>query len=502
LLEGTEGAAALNPFWSPDSRSVGFFSQGKLKKVDLSSGTVQVLCDAPAGAGGTWGPDGTIVFAPNISGGLFRVSSAGGTPRPVTSLDAAKQERSHRAPWFLPDGRHFLFLSQGPPRINIGSIDGPDRIELTDTQSRALYADGHLLLVRDGTLLAQPFDPASLKTTGEPFPVAEDVSYAPVAGAASFTVSTTGVLGYRTGIRNQLSELVWFDRKGTRLGAIGQHVDQANVQLSADGSRVAVSEWDSARDSRDIAVHDLVAGSQRKITSSAADEFHVVWSPDGSEVIFNSDRQGQLDIYRKVVAGGTEELLLDDPKNNAYPMSWSSDGRYLLYQTGAVASPTNNDLWALPLFGERTPIPIAQTSAAEIGGQFSPDGRWIAYQLGEVGGTSVAVVPFPGPGGPVRVSTGNGTTPRWSRTGKELFYSTQAGLMVAEVNGDGPVFRVGAVRPLFDVARRTAAWRGWGPPFNWDVSADGQRFLVNTATETLQPSPATIITNWTASVRR
>jgi serine/threonine protein kinase/Tol biopolymer transport system component len=516
ILADTEGSAPLAPFWSPDSRFVAFFSQGKLKKIDLNSGTVQVLCDAPSSAGGTWGPDGTIVFAPEISGGLYRVSSAGGTPTPVTTLDPARQERSHRFPWFLPDGRRFLFVAQGPPKVHIGSTEGPERTELASADSRAMYGDGHVLFVRDGTLLAQPFDAARATPTGEPFPVAEDVSYNPVPATASVSVSANGVLAYRTGIRTELSELVWFDRRGNRLSSVGERIDQTNVQLSPDGTRVAVSEWDPARDARDIAIYDLTQnGARRKVTLDPADDFNVLWSPDGASVIFNSSRQGQLDVYRRSASGGREELLLDDARNNVYPTSLSSDGRFLVYHTGIAASATGNDLWVLPLYGDRTPIAVAQTSVGEAAGQFSPDGRWIAYQANEFGQSSVVVVPFAAPGqgsgtstppaaraDRVRVSTAAGSTPRWRRDGKEIFYSTSTGLMAAEVNGDGAVFQVGAVQPLFDVRRRTAGVRGWGPQFSWDVSADGQRFLVNTATETLVPPPATVILNWTASLRR
>jgi Tol biopolymer transport system component len=299
------------------------------------------------------------------------------------------------------------------------------------------------------------------------------------------------------------------------LGTVGARVDQMHVQLSPDGARVAVSELDPTRNTRDITIYDLTRnGLRRKLTFDPADEFSVVWSHEGAGLTFSSNRKGKFDIYHKASSGaGAEELLLDDARNNVYPTSLSPDGRFLLYHTGYAASATSNDIWVLPLFGDRKPLPVVQTPAAETGGQFSPNGRWVAYQSSELGQLRVFVVPFSvsgkGSGGATtpegkwQVSTGIGTAPpRWRRDGKELFYATPDGLMAAEVNGEGSTFEVGAVRSLFDVRRRAVGWLGSGPGASYDVSADGERFLVNTAVEELVAPPATVVVNWTAGLRK
>jgi Tol biopolymer transport system component/tRNA A-37 threonylcarbamoyl transferase component Bud32 len=382
VLEGTDGAVA--PFWSPDSRFIGFQADGKLKKLDVANGgPPQPLCDAQTLVGGTWSPDGTIVFSPATTGGLMRVSQAGGTPSPVTTLDTARQERSHRWPWFLPDGRHFLFVSQAPTTIYVGSIDSADRTEVLAATSRAVYADGHVLFVRDGTLLGQPFDTRTLKVTGEAIPVADEVWYNAATAGSGVSVSASGVLAYRTGSTREASQLVWFDRSGKRLGVVGAVADQMNVGLSGDGRSVGVSLLDPIRSTRDIAIYDLARdGLRTRFTFDPADEWSVVWSPDGSRLAFNSARKnGQLDVYEKAATGaGAERLILDDPTNNVYPTSWSPDGRVLLFHNGNANSPTGNDIFALPMNGEpAAPVPIVQGASNETSAQLSRDGRWVAF---------------------------------------------------------------------------------------------------------------------------
>jgi Tol biopolymer transport system component len=282
-----------------------------------------------------------------------------------------------------------------------------------------------------------------------------------------------------------------------------------NVSLSPDAQRAAVSVLDSARNTRDIAIYDLARdGLRTRFTFDAADEFSVIWSPDASRLAFSSSRKGQMDIFQKASSGvGADELLLDHPMANAHPTSWSADGRFLLCTIG-------NDVWVLPLAEDKKPFPVVQTAFNETGGRFSPDGRWIAYQSNESGGgAEVFVIPFSprgqvggrtvATGGKWQVSTTGGNTVRWRRDGKELFYlSADDTLMAAEVNGDGAAFQVGVVRPLFEVRRRLAAWPPYGTGWNYDVSADGQRFLVNTVTEQATPTPITVVVNWTAGLKK
>jgi Tol biopolymer transport system component len=519
VLPGTEGA--LLPFWSPDNRFIGFFAQGKLKKIDVTGGPPQVVCDAEVGEGGTWNRDGTIVFAPNMGTGLVRVSAAGGTPVPVTMLDEAKQELSHYHPWFLPDGRHFLFVARGPGNppaqtIYAGSLDSLERTELVATNSKALYADGHLLFVREGTLLAQPFDSISLKVTGESFPATEDVGFNVIQARAAVSASATGTIAYRAAAAGELSQLVWFDRTGRQVATVGDPVDQMNVELSPDDTRVAVSVLDLATITRDLAIYDLARGGFRtRFTFDPEDEYFGIWSPDGSQVAFSSLRKGRIHTYQKAASGGVaENVVLADARENTYPSSWSADGRFIFYHTGNAKSPTLSDIWALPLAGGRKPVSVVQTALSEGGAQISPDGRWVAYRSNVSGGrTEVFVVPFRVPGqlsstaasprSTRQVSTAGGTNPRWRGDGQELFYlSSDNRLMAASVNGEGVAFEVGAVRPLFEVHPRTAEHRGQGPGSNYDVSADGQRFLVNTVAEQAAQAPITVVMNWTSALKK
>jgi Tol biopolymer transport system component len=291
-----------------------------------------------------------------------------------------------------------------------------------------------------------------------------------------------------------------------------------NVTLSPDGMRVAVSVLDPTRNTRDIEIYELARdGLRTRFTFDPADEFLAIWAPDGSRLAFSSSRKGRLDIYQKASSGvGSEDLLLADGMNNTYPWGWSPNGRFIVFSNGNSNSPTGNDVWVLPVGGDHKPVSVVQTPFNEAQSQFSPDGRWIAYQSNESGGSNeVFVVPFSAAGsGPAptatsttagkwQVSRAGGSTPRWRHDGKELFYmSADNRLMAAAVNGQGAAFQVGAVTPLFEVHRRLTGYRGYGQGYNYDVSADGQRFLVNTVMEQPPPTPITIVINWTAGLRK
>jgi hypothetical protein len=511
-LLGTEGALVTLLFWSPDSRFLGFVADGKMKKIDIVGGPPQILCDVPPGAalGATWGTDGTILFGQNI-GGLLRVSSGGGTPVPATTIDATKKESSHRHPWFLPDGRHFLYYAAATApgsasSIYVGSLDGAPSVPVGESHSKAVYANGFLLLVRDQTLLAQRFDATRVATTGDPVVVAENIATNIGTGGAGFSASTTGVLSYRTlsGGAEVSSQLVWLDRGGKVLGTVGELTDQSEVQLSPDGTRVAISVLDPARRTRDIWIHDLTRASLRtRFTFDAGEDWSSVWAPDGRSLVFSASRMGPLlDLYQRAADGSGAERRLVEGMANKYVNSWSQDGRFLLYHTGTGGSQTGNDLWVAPLTDDRKPRQLLQTRFNEGDGEFSPDGRWVAYRSDESGRDEVYVMPFQMAGGKWQISTTGGSHARWRSDGKEVFYLTGTTMMAAEVNGEGAAFQVGAVQRLFEVRRRTANYLGFGNHGVYDVAPDGKRFLVNVVgDEQAVPPPITVITNWTATLR-
>jgi eukaryotic-like serine/threonine-protein kinase len=493
-LAGTEGAA--HPFWSPDSRFLGFFADGKLKKIDVSGGPPLTLCDAPDDRGGAWSQDGVIVFAPRTDSALQKVSDSGGTPIAATVLAPGE---AHRGPVFLPDGQHFLYrvkTEEGAPGlIYIASLNSTDRKLLLDTNTgTVVYTQGHLLFLRGTTLMAQPFDARHLVLKGDAFPIAEQIQIQsnPNAGYGLFSASGNGVLAYQTGAGTTASQLVWFDRTGKQVGMLGDSATYADLVLSPDEKQASVSI--SAGQQRDIWRYDVARGLRTRFTFDPADELNSVWSPDASRLVFNSRRKGHMNLYQKASSGaGTEEVLLEDNRDKS-PQSWSPDGRFILYTSSGP--PTADDLFVLPLFGDRKPVPFLQTPFNEYDGQFSPDGRWVAYVSDESGKDEVYVTPFPGPGGKWQISTAGGTFPRWRRDSTEIFYlAPDNKLMAAAVNGKGSSFEVGAVKPLFEA-------RALDPTRNrFAVSADGQRFLMNSAPQTTS-APITVVLNWAAGLKK
>ncbi len=501
VLVGTEAAAY--PFWSPDSRFLGFFAQGKLKRIDAAGGPPLTLCDAPQGRGGAWNRDGLIIFSPNTSSALHRVSAAsGGTSSPVTKLDETRSEVTHRWPTFLPDGDHFLYLGgtisadEGAP-VYIASLESNESKLLMRANSNVEYAQGYLLYLRGTTLMARPFDAKRLEILGDAFPLAEQVQHS-VRGPFSvgaFSVSENGILAYLMGRSTGSSQLAWFDRSGGQLGVLGDQASYSNPRLSPDGKMATVGVIDPQSGRPDIWLYEVARARRTRLTFDPAEERTVAWSPDGSRIAFSSNRKGHFDIYQKASSGaGSDESLLESDFDKQ-PTSWSRDGRFLLY--GATLPKTQADIWVLPLSGDRKPFPFLNTEFNEGNGQFSPDGRWIAYFSTESDSVELYVAPFPGPGGKRQISTSGALPPaRWRADGKEIFYMAPDNkLMTAEVNGEGPMLEVGAVRALFEI-------RSGGPGVAYDVTADGQRFLVNTAVEQKESTPITLVINWTADLKR
>jgi eukaryotic-like serine/threonine-protein kinase len=495
-LPGTEGA--LHPFWSPDSRSIGFFAGGKLMKVQVSGGPPIPLCDAATARGGTWNGDNTIVFAPSGSGGLLKVASAGGTPVPLTTL--SNGEGGHRWPWFLPDHRHFLYVAYSPTAgrptgtIWIGSLDSSERTSIGSADSNAMYSSGHLLFVRGSTLMAQPFDPDRRQVSGEPFPVTEQVVGIGNTLKASFSVSDSGTLGYRPGA-GTVSQLTWFDRTGKSLEAIGEPQVHVNLGLSPDDRRLAVSE--TGLGAINIWMLDLARPSApSRFTVASGGNFDPVWSPDGSQVVFTSSRTGKFNIYWRPADGSGEDKLLSEPPQGAGGPDWSRDGRFLAFSS-------NGDVWVLPLSRQGSskieagkPYPFVQTSFDEADPAFSPDGRWIAYYSTESGQAQIYVQAFPSGGNRSRISTAGGTEPAWRGDGNELFFLAPDGTMMAARIDTAKGFNASVPQPLFQTG--ITSTQNNHP---YVVTRDGKRFLVPVVDQSAA-SQMTVLLNWREGIQK
>jgi eukaryotic-like serine/threonine-protein kinase len=499
------------PFWSPDSRSIGFFARGKLKRIDAAGGAAQTLADASVPFGGTWNRDGVIVFAPNVGSPILRLPAGGGAPTPVTTFDQSRHDAVHSAPFFLPDGRHFMFAATSSPNNGstfVGSLDSTDvKLVLRGVIAAQYSPPGYLVFVRESTLMAQPFDATRIATSGDAVPISGvgDGITSPdgkltkrnPAGVrpfgAGFGVSETGSLVYRSSIGAQ-TQLVWVDRAGQSAGVAAPPGLYSNVALSADGQRLAYDRNVPA--GWDVWILDL----QRRITSRFTFKPQInnvpVWSPDGRMVAFATTQNGGLDIYQRPsnASGPDEPLLKLNATPIVYPSDWSSDGRFLTYyRTNAK---TGLDVWVLPLSGDRTPTPFLAAEFNESQAQFSPDGKWMAYVSDESGGPQIYVQSFPMLSGKFQISSDGGTQPRWRRDGKELFYLAPDRKMMAVTVRTGATFEAGTPQTLFETTLDVAFL---GP--NYAVAADGQRFLLNTPVESAS-APMTIVLNWPALLKK
>jgi len=502
-LPGTEGAN--NPFWSPDSRFIGYVAEGRLKKVEASGGpSITVAAEALA-FGASWSHDDDILYvAP--PGALSRVSASGGAPVPATSADKGAV---HSDPAFLSDGRHFLYQENrfgsgvDAAGIYVGSLDRQEKPKkLLAIASNAIASRGYLLFVRERTLLAQPFDETSLQLSGVPTVIGNDLEVGSLPVSASFSVSAAGALVYRTGATVVRTQLAWFDRSGARLETVSDVADQMTVKLSPDGAHVVVSGLDASKNTRDLWTVDIKRNLRTRFTFDAADEMSPVWSADGRDVFFASRRSGRLDIYKKPASGeGTESEIFTDNQNNLYPSSVSRDGKNLLFFTGNAVSSTGNDIWVLPLTGDGKARPLVQTRFNDNYPDISPDGRWVAYTSNESGRYEIYVTPFQGPGGKWQISQGGGTYPRWRGDSAEIFFQTPDGpLMAATVDGRGTAFVVGEVKRLFAPHIRVANFAGSNAQ-NYDVAPDGQRFLIALTEDASIEPPITLVTNWTSAIK-
>jgi Tol biopolymer transport system component len=511
VLPGTEGASY--PFWSPDSQFIAFFADGKLKKLSAIAGDPpQTICDAAAGAGGTWGASDVIVFAPTGGSALHRVPAAGGKSTPVTTLDAARKEASHRFPSFLPDGRHFIFgagTSIYPEYdadrsfdVYIASIDSSNPLPLIKGVSNVLYAEpGYVLFLRDKALMVQRFNPKNFGTAGEAFPVTEDIE-PNVDGYGAFSVSATGTIVYRHGVSR--ADLVWFDRRGTRMNTVKAPLGSDQFDLSPNEQWLAVRARSPQGSLKDIWLVDLMRNTYSRFTDTPADHGFPTWSPDGTRLAYVSSNADQTEtsIYEKDVSGnrGASQLLtLQNPFGRpVYLYSWSrdKDSRFLVYQV--VAEKTAADLWALPLDGDRKPFPVVQLKDAQYHGSLSSDGRWLAYTSLESGREEVWVQDFPKFTHRVLVSTEDGRQPQWKGDSRELYYLTQSGKLMAVPIRAGPQFEAGVPQELFQIRTpRTPVARRYFQP-----TRDGQRFLVHTRADDNAVQPFIVTMNWTAELKK
>src|SRR5262245_15372026 len=510
-LTGTEDARF--PFWSPDSRSIGCFAlDDKLKRIDVDGGAIGELVFAPVGAGGAWNREGTVLYAPVPDAPILRVPANGvsstieANMAAVTQLDRPRQT-GHRFPTFLPDGRHFLYYVAGSPDVRgvyVGQ-HGSQSQRLLDADAPAVYAPpvaavtGQLLFVRQSVLWAQDFDAGKLELSGIPFKVAEQIAVDTGRNVAALAASAAGSIVYRTGSTAGGSQLTWFDRAGKEVGkAGGPALDlglAANPSLSPDGRFVAMSR--SVDGNTDIWRLDVDRDILTRFTSETVPEIYPRWSPDGQRIVYSAPTGGKpgFDLYEKSVNSTAPGTLLLKVDTVAVATDWSSDGRVLLYRH--LDPKTQTDIWALPTDGDRRPFPVVQTAFDERDAQFSPDGKWIAYQSNESGRFEIYVQPFPGPGGKTQVSIDGGAQPRWQRDGRELFYIALDGYLNSvpmRFASNNTIVQAGSPARMF-MTHVGAVVQG-GSSQAYVLSRDGQRFLMNTVAEVASSSPITVILNW------
>ncbi|MGA8609215.1 MAG: protein kinase, partial [Candidatus Sulfotelmatobacter sp.] len=501
MLAETEGASY--PFWSPDGRSLAFFADAKLKKLEVSGGPVQTVCDAPAGRGGTWNKDGVIVFEPisGTGGGLYRVPASGGKPVRINIPDTSRGEYNLRWPMFLPDGKHYLYMAanfaglKGVDSIFVGSLDSQDKRFVVEATANAAYAaPGYLLFYHDKALLAQRFDLKQLALTGEPTTILTGIQYIPQVKRAVFAVSGTGLLVAQSSSGEAvLSQPTWFDRKGKEVGVVvGSPGVYGNVSISPNGRFVAMDKTDGENPNTDVWTYDLQQKSAKRLTFDPSYEAAPIWSPDATRIAFYSNRENGSDLYLKDSNGAQEQKRIAHDDFDKVPNDWSRDGKYILETRG-------NDLWFVT-FPALKSSEFMKAASVLTNGQFSPDGKWVAYASNETGRWEVYVTSFPESRGKWQVSTGGGEQPRWRGDGKELFYLSSEGKMMAAPVTIATSFDSGPAVALFQpTLRQPVSSRDL---FVYDVSRDGQRFLILTQVKQAETAPMSVILNWSAKLNK
>jgi len=494
---------ATYPFWSPDSRTIAFFAQGKLKRIDIRAGAPQELCDAVDARGGSWSRDDVIVYALNNTG-LWRIPAAGGTPTVLTTLEAG--ETGHRWPSFLPDGQHLLYTTravrQGDSVVGITSLDGSVRKRLFTSAFGAVAVGDQVLSLNDGVLTSQRLDERQLALVGESTPIANGVAGSTVL-YGSFTASRTGLLAFASQ-SDAPTRLNWFSRDGRPLGPLGAPGNISDVRFTPDGKRALITRTDRKTNSANIWSLDAATGDAAPITFEPAIAAQAVISPDGRELIYRSTRELPAVLLRRPLAGTAADAVMLHPRDlklgphdsgNLFPSDWSRDGRFILFY--AAFAETSYDVFSV-VAGEHTVHPVVRSRGSDLHPRFSPDARWVAYSSSESGRTQVYVQSFPDGTGRWQLSTQGGAEPRWRGDGKEVFFLAPDGHVMSVSIDATASFQPGTARPLFD-----ARLPDFSNPYrsSYDVTPDGQRFLINTASEG-SDSPITVVVNWTRLLRR
>lgn len=498
-LGGTENASL--PFWSPDGRSIGFFAGGWVKRIDIENGLIRPLSPAPVAAGATWNGDGVILHPLVPDSPIFRTSAQGAPLEPVTTL--APGQTGHRGPVFLSDHQHFLFYAAGSPQvsgIHVGELGSTTVRRLVDANAPAVFAPpDHLLYVKHSTLFAHRFDPRTITLVGEPVTLADGIVSDGAAGVAGIAASATGTIIYRTGQSGGQRRFVWVDRAGRELSQIGlaEARRSAYASMSTDGRRLAVQRMSDGN--TDIWTLDVDRGIPVRFTDDLQADIAPLWSPHGDRIVYSSILNGVFELFERKLDGSPATLLLHTGESKQVT-DWSRDGRYLLFRTFKAGPTPNADIWALPLDGDDKPFPVLRTRFEERDAQFSPDGKWFAYHSNDSGQHEVYVQPFRGLGERVRISTDGGVQARWRDDGRELFYVTLDGQLVAvpmAVRTDGLAVQPGTAVPLFrarvgsaqDIARH-----------NYIVAAGGRRFMIDAVVEQTA-GPISLIVNWKAPAK-
>ena len=506
ILEGEDvGGGWTPPFWSPDGKWIGFFAQGKLKKLQASGGFPETVCTAPQPAGwGSLNKEDIILFTPDIfhvdKAGIFQVSAAGGEPVAVTKVDTSRREGAHVWPYFLPDGRHFLYLAgvgsgrRESRNIYLGSLDGSRSVRLLQSDSNAIYVRDHLLFLRDGTLLAQPFDLRHFQLGGAPVPLARDIGYFEPHGQGSFSASETGVLVYGTESVAP-SRLTWFDRAGKEIRAVGNPADYSALELSPDEKHVALELVDPQTKVGSVWVADLERGTTSRITFNPSWEYRPIWSPDSRNVLFSSNREqsggaSPGNLYLTAANGGASEELFLRSDLWKWPNDWSKDGKFILFE----GEDSQGKLWVVSPSGNRKPHPALLGDSHGGMGQFSPDGKWISYSSDESGRYEVYVQRFPATGEKWQISSTGAGSSRWRGDGKELFFLSHQGELMAVDVSLAPTFKASAPHALFKPKFSFGDNR-----YRYAVSRDGKRFVAIVSEP--NTTPLTVLTNWAADLK-
>ncbi len=490
-LEGIEG---VRPFWSPDSKYLGFISEGKLRKIPVAGGPAVTICDAPGGVDGAWGKSGWLLFDGGPADSIRGVPATGGAVKAITVLDRAHGETQHGWPFFLPDGRHFLFVSSkrgaAVGTIRLGTLGSQESRVVGQTNGRAEYGPaGHLFYVSGSALVAQTFDAGAARVAGDPVPIGELLT----AGPGAFSVSSAGVVAFQPRAAEAQGRLLWVDRNGHDVGVAAPSGYYQDVSLSPDGRRLAFSLATDQASRLDIWVRDLARGVNSRLTFDPKDEIAPVWSPDGDRIVFGRFREG-LRCYIKAVNGvGGEDSLACAPGNLEGPFDWSGAANVILLSR--IDTEMKWEIWEAPASGLQAPRPLIQSPFNVRWGRLSPDGRWLAYASSESGRDEVYVVPYPGPGSKLQISTAGGSYPQWRADGRELYFQgLDQSIMAVDVHANTD-FEADLPKPLF----KTTLTEGRYPGYRWAVSRDGQRFLVNT-TSGAGDARVVVVLNWAAEL--